>query len=336
MPVSHDYRPFAELSPSSKASVSDLLGYMLMQRKIGSGEAAGYYSFISQSMDVSDFFRACSGQFEKAWRKQRTADVLGLAKNQNPAVVIDAGCGTGVSSGMILAKLKPARMVLIEQIPQALELAKKHMAGANAPAACSIEYRNGSVEDLQRIPGLPKADLVFMRSVLRYVRLGDYGKVFSGANTVLKPGGELIFDLPLKLHGEWLSEEDSPYSLVAEVMHEAFDIPALTESVKNASNPATVAGYVDKELKSAGFSVVEQKHFSTKTTLAEGYNLIDTALGDVYDGLRLFHPKAYLELSIHRDFMMEKLKAKVGELFKGSEVNDEVRLGLDVFVAVKE
>ena len=95
MPVSHDYKPFAELSPSSKAAVSDLLGYMLMQRKVGSDEAAGYYSFISQSMDVSGFFRACSTQFGKAWRKQRTADMLGLAKNQNPAVVIDAGCGTG-------------------------------------------------------------------------------------------------------------------------------------------------------------------------------------------------------------------------------------------------
>ncbi|MBI2580886.1 class I SAM-dependent methyltransferase [Candidatus Woesearchaeota archaeon] len=332
MSASYDYRPFAELSPSSKAAVSGLLGYMLMQRKVGSEEASAYYSFISQSVDVSGFFRACSGQFEKAWRKQRTADMLGLAENQNPEVVIDAGCGTGVSSGMILAKLKPARMALVEPVSQALELAKEHLANISI-GDCNIDYHNCRVEDLQKIPGLPKADIVLMRSVMRYVRLADYGRVFACANAALKPGGELIFDLPLKLQGEWLSEEDSPYSLVAEVMHEAFDIPALIESVRNASNPATVAGYVDKELKSAGFSVVEQKHFSTKTTLADGYNLIDTALGDVYDGMRMFHPKAYLELSIHRDFIMEKLRAKINELFKSSEASGGVWLGLDVFRA---
>lgn len=334
MSVSSDYKPFAELSPSSKAAVSDLLGYMLMQRKVGSDEASAYYSFISQNMDVSGFFRACSGQFSKAWRKQRTADMLGLAKNQSPLVVIDAGCGTGISSEVILAKLKPARMVLVEPVPQALELAKEHLAGISV-GDCNIECRNGSVEDLQRVPGLPKADIVFMRSVMRYVRLADYGRVFASANAVLKPGGELIFDLPLKLQGEWLSEEDSPYNLVAEVLHETFGMPALIQSVMNASNPASVAEQVDKELKSAGFSVVGQKHFSTKIALAEGYTMVDTALGDVYDGLRLFHPRAYMELSIHRDFMAEKLKARVGELFKNTGVNGEVRLGLDAFRAEK-
>ena len=109
--------------------------------------------------------------------KKRGVDLSG-------EVIIDAGCGSGYSSRLIMEAFSPSELIAFDIMPEQIAIAKRRYQG--------ISFKTG---DLTRI-NIPagKADAVFVFGILHHIP--DWRKGLDKISTFLKQSGVLLVDEP--------------------------------------------------------------------------------------------------------------------------------------------
>jgi len=96
--------------------------------------------------------------------------------------IIDAGCGSGEFTARLAALATDGHVIGVEPDASMLEAAARH-------AATNLEFRQGSVQELDGVCAPSSADLVVSRAVFHWIPLSDYPRCFRAVHGVLKPGG---------------------------------------------------------------------------------------------------------------------------------------------------
>jgi ubiquinone/menaquinone biosynthesis C-methylase UbiE len=110
-------------------------------------------------------------------------------------IIMDAGCGSGYSTELIVHEFHPSEIVAFDFMPEQIRLARKR--------GLKVDF---SVGDLRRIEAeSEKFDAVFIFGVLHHI--AQWKEAVSEAVRVLKRGGVLLVDEPLYLF-TWEELED--------------------------------------------------------------------------------------------------------------------------------
>jgi ubiquinone/menaquinone biosynthesis C-methylase UbiE len=101
-------------------------------------------------------------------------------------VILDAGCGRGFSTAIILDRFKPNKVYAFDFLPEQIELAKKMNLTA--------EFFVGSITEI-KIP-TSECDMAFIFNVLHHVPQWEKG--IQEVARILKVGGYALFEEPTK------------------------------------------------------------------------------------------------------------------------------------------
>jgi trans-aconitate methyltransferase len=98
--------------------------------------------------------------------------------------VIDAGCGTGEFTARLADLVPEGQVVGVDPDPSMLD-------GARVHARPNLEFRAGTVQELDEICARDWADLVVSRAVLHWIQPEELPRCYAAMYAVLKPGGWL-------------------------------------------------------------------------------------------------------------------------------------------------
>ena len=98
--------------------------------------------------------------------------------------IMDAGCGSGYSSRLIMEEFRPSRLFAFDLMPEQIELAKR-----NHP---DIEFSIGSMTDIDAED--ESFDAAFIFGVLHHVK--KWRTAVTEVFRVLRPGGVLLVEEP--------------------------------------------------------------------------------------------------------------------------------------------
>jgi SAM-dependent methyltransferase len=97
-------------------------------------------------------------------------------------VVVDAGCGTGEFTQRLADLVPDGRAVGVEPDPSMLAVAREKARG-------NLDFREGRIEELDRVCGAESADFVVSRAVFHWLPLSLYPACYAAVHRVLRPGG---------------------------------------------------------------------------------------------------------------------------------------------------
>ncbi len=98
--------------------------------------------------------------------------------------VIDAGCGTGRLTELLLDRLPQGRVIAVDQSRNMLDQARAHLEGRFGDRVAYLQA------DLLALPYEREADVVFSTATFHWVM--DHPALFARLYAALKPGGWLI------------------------------------------------------------------------------------------------------------------------------------------------
>ena len=107
---------------------------------------------------------------------------LGRHPPQPGQRVIDAGSGSGEFTARLGDLVAPGPVIGVEPDASMLDAARR------LPRP-NVEYRQGRVQDLDRVCPTGWADLVVSRAVFHWIPLSDYPRCYAAVHNVLRPGG---------------------------------------------------------------------------------------------------------------------------------------------------
>ena len=116
-------------------------------------------------------------------RERPSRDLLARVPLAQADLVVDLGCGSGLSTKPLIERFSGAKVIGIDTSPAMLAKARKSVSGAS--------YELGDVASWE--PPVP-ADLLFGNAVLQW--LPDHEDLLPRLVTRLKPGGVLAIQLP--------------------------------------------------------------------------------------------------------------------------------------------
>jgi ubiquinone/menaquinone biosynthesis C-methylase UbiE len=99
-------------------------------------------------------------------------------------VIMDAGCGSGYSTSLILERLAPARLIAFDFMPEQIELARRRSLG--------IDFKVGDLRHIEAADSC--CDAVFIFGVLHHISV--WQEALTQVARVLKPGGVLLVEEP--------------------------------------------------------------------------------------------------------------------------------------------
>lgn len=161
-------------------------------------------------------------------------DLVDMAELQSGDVVVDLGCGTGITSQQICQAIGPnGRIIAVDQSTSMINLARANQNGAG------VTFIQSPAENLHLHLSEP-VDAVICNAAIWEMNLEN---TFKTVGKILKPGGKFAFSIPGQFY-RFPAEESRVKS------REQFFItlPLLMFSIARASHGLTEMGFTVKDL----------------------------------------------------------------------------------------
>ena len=134
-------------------------------------------------------FKAMNNPVRRFFQKHLELRIFkGLLKRHgidlSGGVFMDAGCGSGFSTELLLRDLAPSRVIAFDLMPEQIELARKRGLG--------VDFFVGDMTRLE--VEAESCDAVFVFGVLHHIP--DWKKALGELARVLAPGGVLLVEEP--------------------------------------------------------------------------------------------------------------------------------------------
>ena len=125
-----------------------------------------------------------AGEYEKLSAPQTRwgAEVLGRLETRGDEAAIDAGCGTGRVTELLLARLPEGSVLAVDRSLAMVEAARRRFAGE---PRVRVER-----QDLLSLEVRERVDLVFSTAAFHWIK--DHDRLFRNLARALKPGGRLV------------------------------------------------------------------------------------------------------------------------------------------------
>lgn len=197
--------------------------------------------------DAATYHRVADPQFE--WGK-RLLDRLELNGDET---VIDAGCGSGRLTRLLLERVPRGKVLAVDVSPQMVEQARGYLApdfGERIEVIC---------RDLLALNLDQVADVVFSTATFHWIP--DQDGLFRNVARALKPGGRLLAQMGGKgnLHRILMRAELIEREPEFRAYFEGWDRPNVYPDKEETRN----------RLKAAGFKDIELDHFAQPTTFKD-------------------------------------------------------------------
>ncbi len=123
---------------------------------------------------------------QEAWARR----VLERLPLEGGETVIDAGCGSGRATKLLLEKLPRGRVIGIDGSPSMIEVAREGFAGDDRVSLINSDLLELTPELLRKEAGLDSVDAVFSNATFHWIE--DHELLFERLHSVLRPGGRLV------------------------------------------------------------------------------------------------------------------------------------------------
>jgi len=125
-----------------------------------------------------------AGEYEKLSAPQTRwgAEVLGQLETRGDEAVVDAGCGTGRVTELLLARLPRGSVLAVDRSRAMVEAARRRFEG---DARVRVER-----QDLLSLEVRERVDLIFSTATFHWIK--DHDRLFRNLARALKPHGRLV------------------------------------------------------------------------------------------------------------------------------------------------
>jgi trans-aconitate 2-methyltransferase len=130
---------------------------------------------MTRDWDATSYDRVSSPQVEMA------LPVLDRLPLSGDELVLDAGCGSGRVTQLLLERLPRGGVVAVDSAPSMVEHAREALAGENATVLC---------QSLTELTLDEQVDAIFSNAVFHWIK--DHARLFECLHAALKPGGLLV------------------------------------------------------------------------------------------------------------------------------------------------
>jgi trans-aconitate 2-methyltransferase len=130
----------------------------------------------TRDWDASTYDRVSDPQVAMA------RNVLARLELRGDETVLDAGCGTGRVTRMLLELLPHGRVVAVDAAPSMVEQARVALAGDRVQVLPATDLTELELEE--------PVDLVFSNAVFHWIQ--DHDALFARLHAALRPGGRLV------------------------------------------------------------------------------------------------------------------------------------------------
>src|SRR3954469_2104878 len=118
------------------------------------------------------------------------AGILQHLDPDNVATVVDAGCGTGRVTELVLERVAGAHVVAIDGSQQMVDQAEQRLAAPVASGRVTVLHADLTQPLLDRLPGGRQVDAVVSTATFHWIP--DHDVLFANLASILRPGGQLV------------------------------------------------------------------------------------------------------------------------------------------------
>jgi trans-aconitate 2-methyltransferase len=134
--------------------------------------------------DAKNYDRLAAPQ--EAWARR----VLERLPLEGGETVLDAGCGSGRVTRLLLEKLPDGRVIGVDGSPSMIEVAREAFADDDRVSLINSDLLELTPELLREGAGVDSVDAVFSNATFHWIQ--DHARLFVRLHSVLRPGGRLV------------------------------------------------------------------------------------------------------------------------------------------------
>ena len=123
--------------------------------------------------------------FQEGWARKMLDERAPLAGDET---VLDAGCGSGRVTAMLVERLPRGRVIGVDAAPSMIEHARQSLG--EAATLINADLAKLTPQHLRDAAGVESVDLVFSNATFHWIP--DHEALFRSLHSVLRPGGRLV------------------------------------------------------------------------------------------------------------------------------------------------